>query len=440
MRRKIILLFLLLLISIAFVPNTVLAQSELQTVTELNNTEENERVMQDISNNVRLVNTNYENNQAIITVQADRSTTLEIIYPREDNRMGRFDVSIGEGTTEIVLREDYDQVAIWDGGDGLQVDISGTGILNEILAGATGDDLNWAAGGGAAGALIAVVYFFKRKKNKLINGFTETIWGVEREDIAKDDRENPWLAKLYTISNIQWGIIGILTVGIIWYFDIGFNSIPVGVWVFIVSMVGLTVVSYAFVPSISKYLKILQPDEEIIMELDAPMTDEYGNVNKKVPAKSWVCHPKLAERVDIEGEKRTIPYMGKTMHMVNNFEPKKLRAEAADLMSVPDEELISYLKAIEEHKARSNTTKNTAIKLFNNIISITDKVEMKHHLQLDSQERDLGTYGGDFVDDVLKDEIEEYEALLGGKSITEEYEELQKEINDGAVKNTGESQ
>lgn len=422
MKYRILIIFSVVLIvgNIGF--GVASAQSSLQDVQNLTEEDEyDETIIKQVSSSVNVNELYIEDGRTYLVVTADRATTLGVTYEQGGGDLGRFSVDIEEGTTEVVLQEEYGRLALWDGNDGLQIDTESTGFLGQILSQATGDMIHISALGGGFGALSAVSVWGYRKKDDKDKVIEEIQWGLP--DIILEEKEPIYTRIIQKFNNwkvwvITGGIVGVL----VWQ-GYTFDDIPIQVWIFMISSGALTVLSYVIVPQINEYLDLWSPAEEQIIEI------EPESVGDDIPLATWIMSPNTASEFDFKGEKRVIKHNGIKAHIVNSVDFEKMEAQASDMMSVPDEQMLGYKRAIEENRARTNVARDWAIDLFRNIDKISDRIAISHHLNLEDQKRKGTTFGGSEIESVLSDSLDNYEEILGGEAITDEYDELRDELD-----------
>lgn len=426
---KIVLVVVILLANITMFTPIATAQS-LDDVQQVEEDEVDKEVMRDISSTVSLVDTGYEDGQTVLTFQSSTQTDIEVVYPLGGGQLERFTVSIDQGTTEVTMRDKYPQVALWDGNQGLQVPIQGQGILADILSGATAEHLEVSAVGGGTGTLFAISIWIMRKKEKSESTWDEVIWGM---DSVETHQSRSMFGRLREkiLSTKLLAVIGVGYVVARWQ-GYTMDDVPIEVWIFGLASVGVGFLSYFIIPQINQKLELWQPAEEIVAAVN------FEKLGSDIPLTAWVSSPEVADDIDFEGERRTIQRGNKTVHFVREFYPSEQRAVAGDLMSLPEEHLGAYISAIEEHRARDSVAKRGFRKMSKKIDKIANRVSLSHHLNLQEKEREMSEYNADNIGSVIRETVPEYEKLMNGGEVTEEYKELKENI-ESTAKDAGNS-
>lgn len=381
-------------------------------------------VLRDVSPWFLVRDIEWEGNRVVIIGEATMEHSVTVSVPTGGTSFRSYDYNVHEGLNRITVDHDTDEFSIVSRTYGETFSRTGDGFLTRVLSGATGEHLDVSALGGGAGAIIAIGLWVTRKRHKMDTRFFELCFEQTHKVghyQSLTERATDKLKNKYVMGALAVGI------GLTIYYDFSLTDIPIEAWVMSTAATGVGALSYFIVPSINRKLEFWKPSENLIAELDASMMDEDGNVMGKVPVRVWAASPGLTESVDIEGEVRKIESMGKTMHVVNEFHPDEMRAVAADVMSVPEEQLMGYVSAVHENRARTNVSRRFGIKVAGRINRVVDRLATTHHLGLQEKDRELGQYRGDDVTDIIRDEIPEYDMVMAGKPITDEYSELVKE-------------
>lgn len=394
------------------------------TTVNIEETSVDKQVTRSISPTVDLVSANIQNGETVLIFESNEPTSVEVVYPRGNDRLGRFSVDIPEGTTELTMQDPYGQLALWNGNVGIQYEVGGDGIVQSLTRRTTSDNIDEGIIGGGIGATAALVSFVVRRRKRSKSRFKEVIWGYEDVRVRQFMSWTERVSTRLKSNKIAVAIIGGLSVVIAWYYNITFQDIPMWAWVFAAGFALMFVVIYIFAPSINNRYELYDPDEAIILQLNASRADSEGDVTAgRVPAKAWVGSPELVDEVDFEGEKRTVKHLGKEMHIVIDFNPAEMKAEASDLMQVPEWELAGYLEAIEENRARTNLVRRWAMQVMREVKSLSDEIATQHHLEQQKKEREQTTYKAENIENTLS-KIPGYNEIMKGGAATEAYEKL----------------
>ena len=423
-------------------------------------TEQTQEVEQSITPSLDLVRIEeLSGDRAVLVIRSDVPQSVTLTDARSEVLVSEI-YTVSDGTTRITYDPDNGQVGrLYLGASGRAEFIGNGGGSNLInLDQYSGNLIPYTILGASVGTMASIVAYYSYKRRKLLNGFHEWItgeyvekpapWELSQAPDADGRLERIWNRAKLELGKTRTKLLALLGAGIAiqQYYGITPSDIPI--WVYAVAASALVIVPVVIVvwPKLNERYDIFRVESDVIADLgnydsyydgDAtPDQIDSGAIDRvesltDLPVHFFECHPSLVRDININGERRSWPIPGGTLHIVDSFDPRNLEAEAADVAEVPEHEMMRLAAAVVEHKARANLFVRFGRRAYRSFTSIASKVEEAHHNEMSRKERDMELYNAENIEEQLRGEFPELEALSDdGQPVSEEYRKLMNERDD----------